>query len=104
MRRLFSKAYLRALSSILALVVLLGSSPLTTGVIILSGPIQPEITMNICHPIQTLDLVSSILLARPAAAKPESLLCDFGSAIAMAAPRLIENRGQPDTPPPKLSF
>lgn len=102
MRQLFSRTDLRVLSSILAVVLLLSSSPLTAGIVISPGPIQPEITINICHPIQTFDFVSTTLLARPAAGRPELLLRDFGSVTANAIVQLIEYRVPPDTPPPKL--
>jgi hypothetical protein len=52
--------------------------------------------------MQTADLVSNTLLARPAAAAPESILCDLGSVTANVAVQLIEYRVAPDTPPPKL--
>ena len=102
MMRLFSKADLQALSSILALTIVLVSSPLTASVVVTAGPTHPEITANICHPIQPLALASNVLLARAAASKPEASLSDLGSVLGMAAPRLIECRVPPDTPPPKL--
>jgi len=103
MRQLFSKADLRALSSILAVVILLGSAPLTAGIVIRSGPSQPEITANICHPLQTFDSVTNTLLARTAAATPESVLRDLGTITANVAVQLIEYRVAPDTPPPKFA-
>ncbi len=103
MRQLFSKADLRALSSILAVVILLGSAPLTAGIVIRSGSSQPEITANICHPSQTFDTVSSTLLARPATTTHGSTLLDLGAITANVAVQLIDYRVAPDTPPPKFS-
>ncbi len=101
MRQLFSRADLHALSITLALVMLLGSSPLSAGLVVRSGPGHPEITADICLPMQTFNLVSNTLLARPASAMPESILCNLGVATAPAAIKLIEYHGAPETPPPK---
>ena len=101
MRGLFSKADLRALSLILAIVLSLGSAPSTAGFVIVSGPRHPELTINICQPLQTFDLVSSVLLARPAAILPEFILRDLGSAVAKSEFRLVDSKVAPDTPPPK---
>jgi len=102
MRRIFPNRDLRFLSAALAVVLFMASAPLTAGVIVVSGPSHPELTVDICHPVQALDLVPGILLARPAAAILESVLCNLGSITADAAPRSIELWIAPDTPPPKL--
>jgi len=102
MRQLFSKRELRALSSVLAVMLFLASAPLTAGIVIVAGPDHVELTINTCHPIQALDLVPAILLARPAAPVHESMLSDRGSTIADPAAQLIELRIAPETPPPEL--
>ena len=79
MRQLFSKADLRHLSLLVAIVLLLASVPSTAGFVVLSGPSQPEFTVNICQPIQMFDRVSNTLLARPATVLPEFVLHDLGS-------------------------
>ena len=103
MRQLFSKAELRGLSLLAAIVLLLVSVPSTAGLVILSGPSQPELTVNICRPIQMFDRVSNTLLARPATVLPEFVLHDLGSTAVRAAMRLIDCKVAPDTPPPKRS-
>jgi hypothetical protein len=103
MRGLFSKADLRALSLILAIVVSLGSAPSTAGFVIISGPSHAELTINICQPLQTLDRVSDMPLARPATVLPEFVLWDFGSTAVKKAVRLVDLKVAPDTPPPKRS-
>ncbi len=103
MRRIFSHSDLRILSAALAVSLLIASAPLTAGVIVVAGPSHPELTVDVCHPMQAFDLAPSILLARPAAAMIESALCDLGVASDDAAAPLIELRFAPDTPPPKLS-
>ena len=87
----------------MALVLLLASLPLTTGVVVVSGPSQPELTINICQPIQMFDRVSNVLLARPATVLPEFALCDLGLTAIIETARLVDCRVAPDTPPPKHS-
>jgi len=101
MRLLFSKADLRAFSSILAAVILLTSAPVTIGVVIESGPSHPEFTVNICQPIQALDRTSNTLLARPGALEPSFVLSPLSSLEPTPSTRLVERTVAPDTPPPK---
>lgn len=101
MRQRFSKPDRRVLSSILALALLLASVPLSAGVDIVSGPVHPELTINICHPIQTSGTPTNTLMARPAVIATASVLLVQGSLPLNRAARLIEYRIAPDTPPPK---
>jgi hypothetical protein len=102
MRRLFSKSDFQSLSFLLVLVVLSASLPLAAGVVILSGHNEPELTMNICQPLQTFNLTLNTMLAAPAPAMPEFLLVDLGSSMDAAPRHLADHRAAPDTPPPKL--
>jgi len=79
MRRLFSKVNLRDLSLIMVVVWLFAGVSATAGFVVVYGPSQPELTINICQPIQMFDRVSNVLLARPATVLPEFALCDLGS-------------------------
>jgi hypothetical protein len=101
MSQVLSKADLRYLSLIVAIVLLLAGVPTTAGFILVSGPSQPELTVNICQPIQMFDRVSNTLLARPAKVLPEFVLCDLGSTAITETVRLIDCPVAPDTPPPK---
>ncbi|HYB90465.1 MAG TPA: hypothetical protein VEC38_05410 [Candidatus Binataceae bacterium] len=101
MRHLFSRIELQALSSVLAAALLLGSIPLTTGVVLVCGPIHPELTVNICYPIQSFDRMSNGAVARPAAAVLKSTLFDLGCAAGIGTAPIIERGIVPDTPPPK---
>jgi len=101
MRGLFSKADLRALSLILAIVLSLGSAPSTAGFVIVSGPRHPELTINICQPLQMIDRVSNMLLARPAKVLPEFVLRELDSIVVKNPVRLADLKIAPDTPPPK---
>jgi hypothetical protein len=101
MSQLFSKADLRHLSLAVAIVLLLASVPSTAGFVVVSGPTQPEFTINICQPIQTFDRVSNTLLARPATVLPEFVLRDVGASAVKEIPQLVDFKVDPDTPPPK---
>jgi hypothetical protein len=102
MKQLFSETERRALSSILAVALLLASVPLCSGIVIVAGPTQPEFTINICHPIQSFDRVTNVLLARPAPTSPQFALAEsgpYGDDLSLAVVGLTE---PPDPPPPKL--
>ena len=101
MRQLLSKTDLRHLSLYVAIVLLLASVPSTAGFVVVSGPSQPELTVNLCQPIQMFDRVSNTLLARPATVLPEFVLRDLGSTAVKESVRLVDCKVAPDTPPPK---
>jgi hypothetical protein len=101
MKRLFSKANLQAFSSVLAFVLLLGTIPLTTGVVIVPTPSQPEFTVNICTPTQMLSYASSSTLARPSMSVPRFVLFFRGSIKATPSAEVVKCNDPPDTPPPK---
>ena len=101
MRQLFSKADVRDLSLIVAVVMLLASIPANPGLVVVSGPSRPELTVNICQPIQMLDRVSNTLLARPATVLPEFILRALGSTAVKETVRVVDCKVAPDTPPPK---
>ncbi len=103
MRLVFSKADLQDLSFVLAIVMLLASVPSTAG-FVLSGPGHPELTINICQPLQMYDRVSNTLLARPATVQPEFVLRDLGFTAVKEAARRVDFKLAPDTPPPKRSL
>ncbi len=101
MRYLFSKLDLRDLSLILAIIMLLAGVPSTAGLVVVAGPTHPELTINICQPLQMFDQVSNILLARPATVLPEFVLRELGSTALKKPAQLAELKIAPDTPPPK---
>ncbi len=101
MRQLLSTADLKAFSLIVGVVLLLSSAPLTSGVVLVSGPSQPEFTVNICQPVQAFNCASNILLARPAVNAPQFVLFSLSSLTLKAPARIVERDVPPDTPPPK---
>jgi hypothetical protein len=102
MSQLFTKANLRDLSLLMAIVLLLASAPSTAGFVIVSGPSQPELTINICQPLQTFNLALNTLIAPQAPTVAEFVLCDMGSAMIGERARIVDHTEAPDTPPPKL--
>jgi hypothetical protein len=103
MRQAFSKFELRALSGMIAAVILLGGLSFGTGLAVVSGPSHPELTVDICQPLQSSCIATSILLARPAPALGLDLgLDDLGSIVVKALTRSSADAARPDTPPPKL--
>jgi len=101
MRKLFSAADLQALSVVMAVALLLSTIPLTSGVVIVFGPAQPELTINICHPLQTFEGTSNTILARPAATGLGFGLPDFGFISLKPSTQPNDRNVAPDTPPPK---
>jgi hypothetical protein len=101
MRRFFSTVDLQAVSSVLAMVLLLSSIPLTSGVLIVSGPSHPVFTINICQPIQTLNHASNTIVARPLLKAPQFDLFSSGPLISMPIVRIVDYYVTPETPPPK---
>src|ERR1039457_2860615 len=101
MRQLFSKADVRDLSLIVAVVMLLASIPANPGVVVVSGPSRPELTVNICQPIQMLDRESNTLLERPATVFPGFILRHRAPSGLKETVWLVERKAAPDTPPPK---
>lgn len=96
-----SKRDLRDLSLVLVIVLLLVSFPSTAGFVIVPGPSQPELSVNICQPTQTFDRMADLLFLRPPIVFPESVLRDLGSTAFKYTVELIDFRVAPDTPPPK---
>jgi hypothetical protein len=85
----------------MAIVMLLASVPCGAGLVVVSGPSRPELTINICQPIQMFDRVSNTLLARPATITPEFIVRHVGSIAPKETVRLADCKVEPDTPPPK---
>jgi hypothetical protein len=93
---------LRQLAAAMALVMMVASLP-SIGVIVISDHSGPSLSLDVCHPLQSLDVsTGTVLIARPA--RPE-----FGERIfsaetfAQFVPILKTKFAEsPDPPPPKL--
>jgi hypothetical protein len=99
--RLLSKSDLRTISSILAVVLLIASAPSTAGLALVAGPNHPELTVNVCRPIQSFDRAANILLARPAPIIIEHPIGKLVPVTAEAPVRIDDCISGPEPPPPK---
>jgi hypothetical protein len=100
--RMLDRDSVRQLAAAMALVMTLASLP-SIGVIIVADRSGPSISMDICHPLQSLETSSgTVLVARPA--RPElgtKLVSD--EPVFQFVPILKSKFAEaPDPPPPKL--
>lgn len=102
MNFLFAKCRSQAMSALLAAVILLGSVPALTGVCIVSGPGHPQVTLDVCHPLQAFNTVDKVFLAHPDAGNIADPALDFqGTVPDRSMHKLIDLAFAPDPPPPK---
>ena len=90
----------RQLAAAVALVIAIASLP-TIGVIVIADRNGPSLTLDVCHPLQSLDTSTVVLIARPA---PPEIDATIASAETFAefAPLPKDNPADtPDPPPPK---
>ena len=99
--RLFSKSDLRALSAILAVVLLIAGAPSTAGLAFVAGPNHPQLTVDLCHPIQSFDHSVNVLFARPAPTTIEYVIGNFVTVAAELPVRIGSYISGPEPPPPK---
>jgi hypothetical protein len=91
----------RALAVLLASCLLIGSFWVVTGLCFISGPQRPEISLDVCHPLQAANPVANTVAARPAAGLSLSAIFPRQSIVVRSLPRLIGLIFAPDPPPPK---
>jgi len=91
----------RLVSALLALTLLLGSMPLTTGVVIVFGQSHPELAMNFCHPLESATAAAPIALARPALIPLAPALVEVERLRYSARTLLTEFSLEPENPPPE---
>jgi hypothetical protein len=96
-----TQAERRFLCAVVAFMLLLGSLPLTIGVIPVQAPDGPSWTLNICHPLQSFVGASGTTVARPAAALLQFALTADGYAPELAVHKFANLAITPDPPPPK---
>ena len=93
---------IRQLAAAMALVMAIASLP-SIGVIVISDRSGPSISLDVCHPLSSLDVsTGAVLIARPA---PPEFGWRFVSAetLTQFVPVLESKFAEsPDPPPPKL--
>jgi hypothetical protein len=99
---MLDRTSMRQLAAAMAFVVLAASLP-SIGVIIISDRSGPSISMDICHPLQSLDSSPSVIsIARPAQPDTGGRILSH-EALALFVPVLKSKLTEaPDPPPPKL--
>ena len=91
---------IRQLAAAMALVIAIASLP-SIGVIVIADRNGPSITLDLCHPLPSLDTSSIlVLIARPAPPKIDATIASREdlSEVAPLPDKLSET---PDPPPPK---
>ena len=92
---------IRQLAAAMALVIAIASLP-SIGVIVIADRSGPSLTLDLCHPLQSLDTSSSlVLIARPAPPEIDTTI-SAPETLAEFAPLPEDNLAEtPDPPPPK---
>jgi len=91
---------MRQLAAAMALVITMASLP-TIGVIVIADRSGPSLTLDVCHPLQSLDTSSTlILIARPAPPEIDATI-DSQQTFSEFAPLPDKLADAPDPPPPK---
>jgi hypothetical protein len=95
------RASMRQLAAAMAFVMMMATLP-SIGVIIIADRSGPTISMDICHPVQTLDSAPGIAqIARPAQPGIDARVLSperFAQFVPILKSKLAE---APDPPPPK---
>jgi hypothetical protein len=101
MRLVLTWCKLPGVSLLLAACVLIGSFSVTTGLRIVPGPDRPEISLDVCHPLQTLNLAAATLIAPPASGPATPVLYEQGVIAQGPAAKTIDRSFAPVPPPPR---
>jgi hypothetical protein len=99
---MLDRTSMRQLAAAMAFVMMIASLP-SIGVIVISDRSGPSISMDICHPLQSLDSSpSAVLIARPAQPQIGGRIVSH-ETLAQFVPVLKTKLAEaPDPPPPKL--
>ncbi len=93
---------MRQIAAAMALVMMMASLP-SIGVIIVADRSGPSISMDICHPLQSLETSSgTVLVARPARPELEAKIVSHESVAQFVSIPKSKFADAPDPPPPKL--
>jgi hypothetical protein len=94
---------LRQIAAVIAIVMTFASVPVA-GVIAVDSQAGPSFTLDICHPLQSLDQApNAVTIARPA--QPVLACLVFEHKLAPSDRLVLEGKAANDldSPPPKLS-
>jgi len=95
------RSSIRQLAATMALVMVMASLP-SIGVIVISDQSGPSISMDICHPLQSLDSAPAIVpIARPAQTAIGTQVLSHEVAVQFVPILKSKLADTPDPPPPK---
>jgi hypothetical protein len=99
---MLDRTSMRQLAAAMALVMMIASLP-SIGVIVISDRLGPTISMDICHPLQSLESSpGTVLVARPAQPEIGGRIVSH-ETLTQFVPVLKSKLAEaPDPPPPKL--
>lgn len=93
---------MRQIAAAMALVMMIANLP-AIGVVIVAERSGPTISMDVCHPLQSIETSSGILLvARPAQPEIGAGLVSHEAAAEFIPVLKSKFAEAPDPPPPKL--
>jgi hypothetical protein len=100
--RKIDRTSLRQIAAAMALVMMMASLP-SIGLIIVADRSGPSISMDVCHPLQSLETSSgTVLVARPAQPALDAKIVsqeEVAQFVPIPKSKFAET---PDPPPPKL--
>jgi hypothetical protein len=97
---MIDRTSMRQLAAAMALVMMMASLP-SIGLIVIADRNGPSISMDICHPLQSLDSAPAVLIARPAQPEMGTRTLShetFAQFVPVLKSKFAET---PDPPPPK---
>jgi hypothetical protein len=89
------------LSAVLALMLLLGSAPVSVSLMPAAGSTHPSLSLDLCHPLQSATFTIPTIVARPALAGVTPVMLEFERLSAAVSPRCTVPKIYLDTPPPE---
>jgi hypothetical protein len=99
---MIDRASIRQLAAAMAVVMMMTNLP-SIGVIVISDRSGPSISMDICHPLQSLDSSPGIVqIARPAQSEIGAKIVAHESVAQFVPILKCRFAEAPDPPPPKL--
>jgi hypothetical protein len=92
---------MRQLAAAMAVVMMMASLP-SIGLIVIVDRSGPSISMDICHPLQSLDSApAAVLIARPAQPEMGTRTLSHGTFAQFVSVLKCSFAESPDPPPPK---
>jgi hypothetical protein len=97
------RSSMRQIAAAMALVMMMASLP-SIGLIIVADRSGPSISMDVCHPLQSLETSSgTVLVARPAQPALDAKIVSR-EEVAQFVPILKDKLAEAPDPPPPKSF